>query len=113
MTLLSLPRSINIGAIGAALIWTTVSFGAALSPTAAEAKSTTFYTAELAQPAAQQRTIAGGVVWSCDGTSCVAGKGTSRPLRVCRELNREFGQVNAFTAKGEELDSDALARCNG
>ncbi|QYJ06979.1 CC_3452 family protein [Qipengyuania flava] len=112
---LSLPRSVNIGAVAAAFAYTSLTFGAALAPVAAEAKSsTTFYTAELAQPVAEKTTtVAGGVAWACKGTTCVAQKGSSRPLRVCRELQREHGEIASFTAKDQALESDKLAKCNG
>ena len=57
--------------------------------------------------------IAGDLVWSCTGTSCVADKGTSRPLRICREANRKAGQIVSFTTKGEALPAEDLAKCNG
>ncbi len=113
------PRSATIGAIGAALVWTSLSFGALITPAPAFAANNggAFYTAELAQPpsktASKTTAIAGGVAWKCQGTSCSAPKGTSRALRVCRELNRELGQVTSFTAKGEALAAEELARCNG
>ena len=109
---LSLPRSLNLAAIAVALTWTTLTFGAALAPTPAVAADAPFYTAELAQPAQERTVVAGGVAWNCQGTSCVAGKGTSRPLRVCRQLQREHGEIAAFTAKGEALAADKLAKCN-
>lgn len=109
-----LPRIGSIGALGLALVWTTLSFGAALTPTPAMAQNPgkTFYRAELAQPASESRAIAGDLVWACKGTSCTADKGTSRPLRICRDLNRKLGQVASFTAKGEALPAEELARCN-
>ncbi len=111
---LSLNRTFNVGAIGAALIWTTASFGALVAPAPAAAKGDApFYTAQLAQPAAERTVIAGGLAWTCEGTTCVASKGTSRPLRVCRELNRGAGEVTSFTAKGEALEAAELAKCNG
>lgn len=114
---LALPRSTTtIGAIGAALVWTSLSFGALVAPETAHAaggNGGAFYTAELAQPAEKTTAIAGGVAWKCSGTTCSAPKGTSRALRVCRELNRELGQVASFTAKGEVLPAEELARCNG
>ncbi len=67
---------------------------------------------ELTATATENRTVAGGVAWSCQGTTCVAGKGTSRPLRMCRELQRSLGDVAAFTADGEALEAADLARCN-
>ena len=104
----------SIGAIGLALAWTTLSFGAALTPAPALAQnpSKAFYRAELAQPAAQPRAIAGDLVWACNGTSCTADKGTSRPLRICREVNRKFGEVTSFSARGEALPAEDLAKCN-
>ncbi len=111
----TLPRSVNIGTIVAAFAYTSLTFGAVIAPTPAEAKSSAaFYTVELAQPVAEKTTtIAGGVAWACKGTTCVAQKGSSRPLRVCRELQREHGEIASFTAKDEALDADKLAKCNG
>ena len=110
---LSLPRKANIGAIGLALSWTALSFGTAISPTPALAADTgPYYLVELAAPAKDDRAIAGGVAWKCAGTTCVAAKGNSRPLRVCRELQRQVGSVASFTARGEALAADDLARCN-
>lgn len=111
--ILSLPRINYAFALVIALVWTTLSFGAALSPAPAYANDhKVYYTAKLAQPAAEGRAIAGGVAWVCKGTTCVAPKASSRPLRVCRELQRDLGEIAAFTAKGEELAADELAACN-
>ena len=113
--ILSLPSfGPRIGALALALAWTTLSFGIAVAPSPAMAQNLSkgYYRAELAQPASQPRAIAGSLVWSCQGTSCTADKGTSRPLRICRELNRKFGAVASFTAKGEALSAEELARCN-
>lgn len=110
----TLSRSTNLGALVAAVAFTTLAFGAAIAPSSAEAKSTSlFYTVELAQPVTTtSTTIAGGVAWACKGTTCVAQKSNSRPLRVCRELQREHGQIASFTAKDEPLDAENLAKCN-
>lgn len=104
----------RFGAIGLALAWTTLSFGAALTPAPAFAQnpSKAHYRAELVQPAAQSRAIAGDLVWACNGTSCTADKGTSRPLRICREVNRKFGPVASFSTRGEALPAEELAKCN-
>ena len=110
----TLSRSTNVGVLAAAFAYTTLIFGAAIAPSSAEAKSgSMFYTVELAQPVTKtSTTIAGGVAWACKGTTCVAQKSNSRPLRVCRELQREHGQITSFTAKDEALDADNLAKCN-
>lgn len=103
----------SLGALGMAIAWTAMSFGTTTAPVAAQTPSKAYYRAELAQPAAQAKVIAGDLVWACDGTSCVADRGTSRPLRICREVNRKFGEVVNFTAKGEALPAEDLAKCNG
>lgn len=117
MTLLSSTPGTRRGAIGSlalALAWTAASFTTVgPAPAAAQNPSKVYYRAELAQPASQTKAIAGDLVWACNGTSCVADKGTSRPLRICRELNRKFGEVTNFTAKGELLPAEDLAKCNG
>lgn len=114
LSLPNLPRISSLGAICLALTWTAVNFGAALTPAPAMAQnpSKAYYRAELAQPAAERRVVAGELVWACNGTSCVADKGTSRPLRICRELNRKFGEVVNFTARGELLPAEDLEKCN-
>lgn len=109
----SLSSKARIGAIGAAMAWTALSLGAAISPAPAQAADGPYYRAELAAPAKDTRAIAGGIAWTCAGTTCVAGKGTSRPLRVCRELQRQVGTVASFTTKGEVLEDEKLAKCNG
>ena len=107
-------RATSIGALGLALTWTALTFGAALTPAPAMAQNpaNAYYRAELAQPATSPRAIAGALVWACQGTSCTADKGTSRPLRICRELNRKHGTIASFATKGEALPAEELARCN-
>ena len=110
---LSIPRSGRLGVFALALAYTGVTFGTLIAPAPAAASSGAYYTAELAAPASEARTVASGVAWSCKGTTCVANKGTSRPLRICRGLSREFGEVVSFTAKGKQLAEERLAKCNG
>ena len=112
--ILSNTPSTKLGVFGAAILYSAATLGALVAPTAAEAKGNgPYYKAELSQPAAERTVVAGGIAWTCSGTTCVAPKGTSRPLRVCRELQRDTGDIVNFTAKGEELDADKLAKCNG
>ncbi len=114
MTLsLSLPRTSRFFGLVFALAYTTLSFGIATSAAPLSAQGAPYYTATLAQPADDNRAVAGGVAWNCAGTTCVANKGTSRPSRVCRGLAREFGEIVSFTADGEALAEDKLTRCNG
>lgn len=113
MTLSNSP-STKLGVFGAAVLYTVAGFGTLVAPTAAEARDNApYYRAELTQPAAERIVVASGVAWTCEGTTCVAAKGTSRPLRVCRGLQRDLGEIASFTTKGEALEAKKLAKCNG
>lgn len=112
---LSLPRSSRLGVLALALAYTGATFGVLTAPAPAHAQggSGAYYVAELAVPATDNRAVAAGVAWSCKGTTCVAKKGNSRPMRICRGLNREFGEIVSFTTEGEYLAEERLAKCNG
>lgn len=103
----------RLTAASLALGYTFAAFGAVLSPAPAAAQSGGFYVAELVQPTEETRAVASGVAWRCAGATCAAPKAASRPLRVCRELQRKVGPVASFTADGEALAAEDLARCNG
>lgn len=70
------------------------------------------FRAELAAPTQEARAIAGGVVFRCEGTTCVAPESGDRPVRVCRELRREVGTVASFTHGGAALTAEDIAACN-
>ena len=111
---LSLNRTSRFSVFAAAVLYTGLTFGAATAPVAAEAKSKApYYSVELAAPTDENRAVAGGVAWACKDEKCVANKGSSRPMTVCRGLAREFGEIKSFTAKGKKLEAAKLAKCNG
>lgn len=84
------------------------------APAALQARdSAVFYSAELASPAQDERVIAGGVVFHCAETRCVAREGRERPLRVCSELRRKVGTITEFSTGDSALPADHLERCNG
>jgi hypothetical protein len=93
---------------------TVLCLGMALAPLGASAQGEgPHFRAQLAAPAPQARAIAGGVVWRCAETSCTAPRTGTRPLRLCRELRQELGQIVSFQVAGVALTSEDLARCNG
>ena len=49
----------------------------------------------------------------CDGTACVAGRGTGRPVVMCKRLAEAASPVTRFSFGGADLTADDLARCNG
>lgn len=110
---LSVSRTGRFTVLAFALAYTGMTFGAFAAPVAAEAKNAPYYSVELANPTTETRAIAGGVAWACRDDRCVANKGTSRPINVCRDLSRKFGEIKSFTAKGEALEAHKLAKCNG
>ena len=62
----------------------------------------------------KSRVVAGGAVWTCEGSSCVAPSAIERTVSVssCRELTKVVGAVSAFGNEAKMLDADSLARCN-
>ncbi|MEP3756840.1 MAG: hypothetical protein ABJM58_09110 [Alteripontixanthobacter sp.] len=95
-----------------ALAYTAISFGAVATPVLAR-DSGVYYRVELAQSATETRAIAAGVAWSCQGSTCVAKKASSRPVNACKKLVRELGAVASFSANGKPLSAEKLAKCNG
>jgi len=112
MNTFSLPRTGKFAILATAALFTGLSFGVATS-SPANAAGAVYYTATLSAPAGEARAVAGGVAWACDGATCVAGKASARPLRICRGLNRKFGEIATFKVDGEDLAADELAKCNG
>lgn len=110
---LSLPRTGKLAVLASAVLYTALTFGVATATPAANAAGGAYYSATLSAPAGEDRAVAGGVAWTCEGSTCVANKTSARPLRVCRGLNRKFGEVASFSANGEELPAEELAKCNG
>jgi hypothetical protein len=96
----------------AAIVGTALSFGATAAP--ANAATGAFYEVQLATPLdGAKTTVVSDVAWKCDGATCRGSQGTSRAEIVCARVARKFGEVASFTAKGEALDAEGLAKCNG
>lgn len=109
----AVSRTGRLAVLASALLYTGLSFGVATSATPLAAQSGPYYVATLAAATDENRAVAGGVAWNCQGTTCVANKGTSRPSRICRGLAREMGEIAEFKVEGEAIAEDKLARCNG
>lgn len=71
-----------------------------------------FYQLNLADQPAASKQIVRGTIFNCDGASCSAAEGTSRPAIVCASVARQLGPVTSFRAGDESLDGEALAKCN-
>ena len=73
---------------------------------------TAFYRAEPAAAPAQNRVIAGELVWRCGAGACTAASSGARPLIECQGLVRAVGKVKSFAAGGTALPPEQLERCN-
>lgn len=95
-----------------ALATAVLAIGTASSPVPAEARGNSpFYRAELVQPTDKTLEIVRGTPWQCNGSVCVAPKAGSRPVNVCKNFVREFGEIASFTADGEALEAAEMAKC--
>ncbi|WP_066525160.1 hypothetical protein [Erythrobacter sp. CCH5-A1] len=103
----------KLAILASALVYTGLSFGVVTSGAPVSAATTAYYTATLATPASESRFVAGGVAWTCEGTTCVAGKASARPLRICRGLSRKSGEIANFKVLGQPMEAEELAKCNG
>lgn len=58
--------------------------------------------------------VAGGAVWRCEGTTCVAGSAdrTTMSVDACKQLVRRVGRVTGFASQLRSLDEATLERCN-
>ncbi len=110
---LSAPRFGKFAILASALLYTGLTFGIATGASPVEAAGAPYYTAKLTAPASDAHVVADGVAWACKDATCVANKTSARPLRVCRGLNRKFGEVAEFKVSGELLAAEELAKCNG
>ena len=93
-----------------------LSFGSIAAPlSGAEASQprSNHFSAQLVEPTEEDTAIAGGVVFRCEGTTCIGPRSGDRPLRVCSELRREVGTIASFTINGEAMSDRMLGRCNG
>ena len=98
--------------VAAAFVGTALSFGATVGP--AHAAGGSFYEVQLATPLAGAKTqVVNDVAWKCEGATCRGSQGTSRAEIVCARVARKLGEVASFSAKGEALDAEGLAKCNG
>ena len=98
--------------VAAAFVGTALSFGATAGP--AHAAGGAFYEVQFATPLASAKTeVLSGVAWKCEGATCRGSQGTSRAEIVCARVARKLGEVASFSAKGEALDAEGLAKCNG
>ncbi len=95
----------------AALLFSLIGSFALLGSAAVAQPNSSFYNVTLASEAAGKQ-IVRGMIFNCNGATCAAGEGTSRPAIVCASVARELGPVTSFRAGDATLDGEALAKCN-
>lgn len=104
------PLSRTLLAAGLAIAGTIASFGVTASP--AQAASNGYAVSLVAPLAAPRQEIINGVLWRCDGTTCVAASDGASLVHACARVAREFGAVSRFAVGNRELAADKLQRCN-
>lgn len=59
--------------------------------------------------------VAGGTIFQCEGTQCVAALPNYRTitLEACKQLSRRFGAIESLGDAIHSLSADKLAACNG
>jgi hypothetical protein len=64
--------------------------------------------------AAKTKVVAGGAVFTCEGSTCVAIEAPARVVSVagCKELVKKVGEVSAFANGRRAVEGEALAACN-
>ena len=96
-------RVLSLAAVAAAVF---------MSPATAQARVSGYYTATPVAAPAEASYVTRNTIWSCDSGTCVAQKAADRPQFVCERIAKSVGKLDTFTAGGEALDADALAKCN-
>lgn len=71
-----------------------------------------YYSVTPAVAPTKASVITGGMLWKCDGTACIAGRGGSRDAIVCEQVVKRVGALASFSANGAAFDASALAKCN-
>ncbi len=71
--------------------------------------------ATLAKPVpAKTKLVAGGAVWVCEGTACLAAQAPDNVLSTssCRALAKSVGQITAYAGGRRSFTAEVLSRCN-
>ncbi|HEY0628070.1 MAG TPA: hypothetical protein VGD23_01960 [Sphingomicrobium sp.] len=86
-------------------------FIAAASFLAVPAFAGTYSAKPVAAPA--NKIMGKNISWACTGGTCRGSTEQSRPLLLCQDLAKRAGRLESFTADGQPLSTDQLAKCNG
>jgi hypothetical protein len=88
---------------------------AVLTLVSANAMAANVVTAKLETPVEKlTKPLAGGAVFVCQESTCVAGNPGSNTLSTsgCRQLVRAVGAVSSYGHETRSLDAEKLAACN-
>ena len=89
----------------------TIAFIAATGFLATPAFAVTYSARPVAAPATA-KIIGKDISWARDGDSYRGSTESSRPLILCQDLAKRAGRLESFTADGQALSADQLAKCN-
>lgn len=70
------------------------------------------YTAKPATAPATGKIIGKDISWTCSADSCRGSTEASRPVIICEDLAKRAGRIESFSADGQALTAEQLAKCN-
>ena len=70
------------------------------------------YSAKPVTAPAAKKIIGKDIGWVCGAGTCVGNTETSRPLLICQDLAKRAGRLESFSANGQALSDEQLAKCN-
>lgn len=78
---------------------------------ATPAVAATYSAKPVAAPTAA-KIIGKDISWARDGSGYRGSTEASRPLILCQDLAKRAGRLESFTADGQSLSAEQLAKCN-
>ena len=84
----------------------------ALIAVAPAVAATPFFSATPVTAPTTSSLITRNTMWHCSGGVCTATKASGSNATMCELVVKQVGPLSAFSARGETMDGEALAKCN-
>ncbi|MBN8815578.1 MAG: hypothetical protein J0J06_09045 [Sphingomonas sp.] len=97
-----------LGFIGAVAV--TTAFGSTVA--LAQPQGSGYYAATPAEAPAKTSIITRDTMWKFRDGAFTASKAPERDMVLCQLVAQRVGKLTSFTAGGQALDADSLAKCN-
>ena len=97
-----------LGLIGAVAV--TTAFGSTVA--FAQPAASSYYAATPVEAPAKTSIITRDTMWKFRDGAFTASKAPERDMVLCQLVAQRVGKLTSFTAGGQALDADSLAKCN-